>query len=165
MPCLSGWEPAWDSPTGRWGLLCVLNHRLGTGTGVPPAAGQVSLSSLPPWSSMPSHATNLRLKLPATCFLLEILTILLFAVFVRYDREASASQWHQELNHRNTSHLDNDFYFRYPSKYRAPSPCRFLSGLPRVPSLTHVQMLQRRQGSSRDQAGILCNRGNFVLSP
>ncbi|XP_019376393.1 PREDICTED: ammonium transporter Rh type B [Gavialis gangeticus] len=64
---------------------------------------------------MPSHATNLRLKLPATCFLLEILTILLFAFFVRYDREASASQWHQELSHRNNSHLDNDFYFRYPS--------------------------------------------------
>uniref|UniRef100_A0A8C3RYZ7 Rh family B glycoprotein (gene/pseudogene) n=1 Tax=Chelydra serpentina TaxID=8475 RepID=A0A8C3RYZ7_CHESE len=64
---------------------------------------------------MSGHTTNLRLKLPAICFLLQLLTILLFAVFVRYDRETSARLWHEELNHHNKSNRDNDFYFRYPS--------------------------------------------------
>ncbi|XP_074836849.1 ammonium transporter Rh type B [Carettochelys insculpta] len=64
---------------------------------------------------MSSHATNLRLKLPAMCFLLQLFTIILFAVFVRYDQETSARLWHEELMNHNKSNLDNDFYFRYPS--------------------------------------------------
>uniref|UniRef100_A0A8C5EXK7 Rh family B glycoprotein n=1 Tax=Gopherus evgoodei TaxID=1825980 RepID=A0A8C5EXK7_9SAUR len=64
---------------------------------------------------MSGHATNLRLKLPAICFLLQLFTIILFAVFVRYDQETSARLWHEELSHHNKSNRDNDFYFRYPS--------------------------------------------------
>uniref|UniRef100_A0A8D0GFL5 Rh family B glycoprotein n=1 Tax=Sphenodon punctatus TaxID=8508 RepID=A0A8D0GFL5_SPHPU len=64
---------------------------------------------------MSGHATSLRLKLPAICFLLQLLTIILFAVYVRYDEETSANLWHQKLRHHNGSNLDNDFYFRYPS--------------------------------------------------
>ncbi|XP_050786485.1 ammonium transporter Rh type B [Gopherus flavomarginatus] len=64
---------------------------------------------------MSGHATNLRLKLPAICFLLQLFTIILFAVFVRYNQETSARLWHEELSHHNKSNRDNDFYFRYPS--------------------------------------------------
>ncbi|XP_032648003.1 ammonium transporter Rh type B [Chelonoidis abingdonii] len=64
---------------------------------------------------MSGHATNLRFKLPAICFLLQLFTIILFAVFVRYDQETSARLWHEELSHHNKSNRDNDFYFRYPS--------------------------------------------------
>ncbi|XP_067425696.1 ammonium transporter Rh type B [Emydura macquarii macquarii] len=64
---------------------------------------------------MSGHATNLRLKLPAICFLLQLLTIILFAVFVRYDQETSARLWHEERRDHNKSNRDNDFYFRYPS--------------------------------------------------
>ncbi|XP_043357949.1 ammonium transporter Rh type B [Dermochelys coriacea] len=64
---------------------------------------------------MSGHTTNLRLKLPAICFLLQLFTIILFALFVRYDQETSARLWHEELSHHNKSNQDNDFYFRYPS--------------------------------------------------
>ncbi|EMP31328.1 Ammonium transporter Rh type B-B [Chelonia mydas] len=64
---------------------------------------------------MSGHTTNLRLKLPAICFLLQLFTIILFALFVRYDQETSARLWHEELSHHNKSNRDNDFYFRYPS--------------------------------------------------
>ncbi|XP_075763125.1 ammonium transporter Rh type B isoform X2 [Pelodiscus sinensis] len=64
---------------------------------------------------MSSHATRLRLKLPAICCLLQLVTIILFAVFVRYDQETSARLWHEELTRHNKSNRDNEFYFRYPS--------------------------------------------------
>ncbi|TNN01978.1 ammonium transporter Rh type B [Takifugu flavidus] len=60
---------------------------------------------------MTDAATNMRLKLPITCFILEIILIILFGTLVQYDYETDAKEWH------NTSHQDyeNDFYFRYPS--------------------------------------------------
>nr|XP_025035925.1 ammonium transporter Rh type B [Pelodiscus sinensis] len=64
---------------------------------------------------MSSHATRLRLKLPAICCLLQLVTIILFAVFIRYDQETSARLWHEELTRHNKSNRDNEFYFRYPS--------------------------------------------------
>uniref|UniRef100_A0AAX7U0H8 Ammonium transporter AmtB-like domain-containing protein n=1 Tax=Astatotilapia calliptera TaxID=8154 RepID=A0AAX7U0H8_ASTCA len=55
--------------------------------------------------------TNMRLKLPITCFILEIILIILFGVLVEYDKETDAKKWH----HSNHSEYDNDFYYRYPS--------------------------------------------------
>lgn len=66
---------------------------------------------------MSGHTTNLRLKLPIACVFLQFLTILLFALFIQYDAETSAKLWHEELALRNKSHLQNEFYLRYPSEY------------------------------------------------
>lgn len=62
---------------------------------------------------MTDTATNMRLKLPATCIILEIILIILFGTLVEYDHETDARLWH------NSSHKDyeNDFYFRYPSEW------------------------------------------------
>ncbi|KAL8184324.1 UNVERIFIED_CONTAM: hypothetical protein K2H54_013486 [Gekko kuhli] len=43
------------------------------------------------------------------------LTIVLFAIFVCYDDQTSAKLWHDEQKVRNKSHLDHEFYLRYPS--------------------------------------------------
>nr|XP_034955006.1 ammonium transporter Rh type B isoform X1 [Zootoca vivipara] len=64
---------------------------------------------------MSGITTNLRLKLPIACLFLQFLTILLFALFVQYDAETSSNLWHDELALRNKSHLQNEFYMRYPS--------------------------------------------------
>lgn len=64
---------------------------------------------------MTDVSTNMRLKLPATCFILEIILIILFGTLVQYDHETDAKKWH------NQTHADyeNDFYFRYPSECAA----------------------------------------------
>lgn len=61
---------------------------------------------------MTDASTNMRLKLPITCIILEIILIILFGTLVQYDQETDAREWH------NTTHQDyeNDFYFRYPSE-------------------------------------------------
>ncbi|KAM9723369.1 ammonium transporter Rh type B [Menidia menidia] len=63
-----------------------------------------------------TDATNMRLKLPITCFILEIILIILFGVLVEYDHDTDARKWHE---HGNGSHghsdYENDFYYRYPS--------------------------------------------------
>ncbi|KAA8579066.1 hypothetical protein FQN60_018807 [Etheostoma spectabile] len=78
---------------------------------------------------MTDSATNMRLKLPIICFILEIILIILFGVLVQYDHETDAKEWHDRFNHDNKSHTehtghaesgghseyDNDFYYRYPS--------------------------------------------------
>ncbi|XP_030042205.1 ammonium transporter Rh type B [Microcaecilia unicolor] len=64
---------------------------------------------------MSGYSTNMRVKLPLLCIILEAITILLFAVFVRYDTETDAHKWHQELHDHNKTNIDNDFYYRYPS--------------------------------------------------
>lgn len=60
---------------------------------------------------MTDAATNMRLKLPVICIILEVILIILFGTLVQYDHETDAREWH------NSSHRDyeNDFYFRYPS--------------------------------------------------
>ncbi|XP_006000328.1 ammonium transporter Rh type B [Latimeria chalumnae] len=63
---------------------------------------------------MAETTSSIHLKLPLTCFFLELITIILFAVFVRYDDETDAKRWHELLKHNKTN-LDNDFYYRYPS--------------------------------------------------
>uniref|UniRef100_A0A8C5H1P5 Ammonium transporter Rh type B n=1 Tax=Gouania willdenowi TaxID=441366 RepID=A0A8C5H1P5_GOUWI len=60
---------------------------------------------------MTDSSTNMRLKLPIVCFILEIILIILFGVLVEYDHDTDARDFH------NMSHHDyeNDFYYRYPS--------------------------------------------------
>lgn len=62
--------------------------------------------------------TNIRVSLPAVCFVWQIAMIVLFGVFIRYDEESDARRWieHKE-SHNITSDIENDFYFRYPSEY------------------------------------------------
>ncbi|KAK5921583.1 hypothetical protein CgunFtcFv8_018938 [Champsocephalus gunnari] len=61
---------------------------------------------------MTDAATNMRLKLPVICFILQIILIILFATLVQYDHDTDAAAWH-DGNH--TSESENDFYYRYPS--------------------------------------------------
>ncbi|XP_059206911.1 rh family, C glycoprotein a [Centropristis striata] len=60
--------------------------------------------------------TNVRISLPAVCFVWQIAMIILFGVFIRYDEESDVKKW-IEFKHENniTSDVENDFYFRYPS--------------------------------------------------
>ncbi|PNJ62089.1 RHCG isoform 4 [Pongo abelii] len=58
--------------------------------------------------------TNLRWRLPLTCLLLEVVMVILFGVFVRYDFDADAHWWSQ-TKHKNLSDVENEFYYRYPS--------------------------------------------------
>lgn len=45
--------------------------------------------------------------------------VILFGVFVRYNEE-SDTHWVEFKKHNNiTSDVENDYYFRYPSKYFA----------------------------------------------
>lgn len=63
---------------------------------------------------MAEVSTNLRLKLPLVCIILEVILIILFGTLVQYDHETDAKHWHEEL-HNGSSNYDNDFYYRYPS--------------------------------------------------
>ncbi|CAI9157639.1 unnamed protein product [Rangifer tarandus platyrhynchus] len=59
--------------------------------------------------------TNLRWRLPVICLLLEVVMIVLFGVFVRYDMDADP-HWVEEKAIKNlTTDLENEFYYRYPS--------------------------------------------------
>lgn len=60
--------------------------------------------------------TNVRVSLPAVCFVWQIAMIILFGVFIRYDEESS-SRWPEFRRlHNISSDIENDFYFRYPSE-------------------------------------------------
>ncbi|XP_028649831.1 ammonium transporter Rh type B [Erpetoichthys calabaricus] len=63
---------------------------------------------------MTSHSTNMRIKLPTICIILEVILIILFGVFVRYDKETDSKKWHAHHDN-NGSEIENDFYYRYPS--------------------------------------------------
>uniref|UniRef100_UPI003AAB1A59 ammonium transporter Rh type B isoform X3 n=1 Tax=Centroberyx gerrardi TaxID=166262 RepID=UPI003AAB1A59 len=62
---------------------------------------------------MTDAATNMRLKLPLICIILEVILIILFGALVQYDHDTDAKKWHEHL--KNHSDYENDFYFRYPS--------------------------------------------------
>ncbi|KAM4567980.1 ammonium transporter Rh type B [Fundulus diaphanus] len=82
---------------------------------------------------MTDTSTNMRLKLPVTCFILELILIILFGVFVEYDYDTDAKLFNGNMDNNghatghatgtshNTSHksdkndYQNDFYYRYPS--------------------------------------------------
>ncbi|XP_042198942.1 ammonium transporter Rh type C [Callorhinchus milii] len=59
--------------------------------------------------------TQMRWRLPAVCALWQLLMIILFGVFVRYDEEADAHWPQTRVSHNISSDIENDFYFRYPS--------------------------------------------------
>ncbi|XP_010899879.2 ammonium transporter Rh type B [Esox lucius] len=63
---------------------------------------------------MAATVTNLRLKLPVACIILEVIIIILFGTLVQYDSDVDAKQWHKKINN-GTSNYDNEFYYRYPS--------------------------------------------------
>lgn len=64
--------------------------------------------------------TNIRISLPAVCFVWQIAMIILFGVFIRYDEE-SDTHWIEHRKKDNiSSDIENDFYFRYPSKWQFP---------------------------------------------
>lgn len=66
----------------------------------------------------PQKNTNVRISLPAVCFVWQIAMIVLFGVFIRYNEESDA-HWVEHKKTKNiSSDIENDFYFRYPSKYR-----------------------------------------------
>ncbi|CAL8247761.1 unnamed protein product [Lota lota] len=60
---------------------------------------------------MSGAATNMRVKLPVICLVLEITLIILFGVLVEYDHDTDAKLWHKS----NQSDYENNFYYRYPS--------------------------------------------------
>ena len=62
---------------------------------------------------MSDTSTNMRLKLPITCFILEIILIILFGTLVQYNPETDAKAWHNQSHHD----YENDFYYRYPSEF------------------------------------------------
>uniref|UniRef100_A0A673FTZ7 Ammonium transporter AmtB-like domain-containing protein n=1 Tax=Sinocyclocheilus rhinocerous TaxID=307959 RepID=A0A673FTZ7_9TELE len=58
---------------------------------------------------------DVRISLPAVCFVWQIAMIILFGLFVRYDDESDA-HWSEHKHENNiTSDIENNFYFRYPS--------------------------------------------------
>ncbi|XP_077374740.1 rh family, C glycoprotein a [Festucalex cinctus] len=59
--------------------------------------------------------TNVRISLPAVCFVWQIAMVVLFGVFIRYDDESDAHWEEYKESHNITSDIENDFYFRYPS--------------------------------------------------
>lgn len=59
--------------------------------------------------------TNVRFTLPAVCFVWQSAMIILFGVFVRYNEEAD-THWVEVRTKNNLTDIENDFYFRYPSK-------------------------------------------------
>lgn len=60
--------------------------------------------------------TNLRWRLPLTCLLLQVAMVVLFGVFMRYDTDADVSWWREKAHRNITTDLENEFYYRYPSK-------------------------------------------------
>ncbi|KAK3551190.1 hypothetical protein QTP70_013874 [Hemibagrus guttatus] len=55
--------------------------------------------------------TNMRLRLPVVCIVLEVILIILFGILVEYDSNTDAKKWHANT----TIDMDNEFYYRYPS--------------------------------------------------
>lgn len=82
---------------------------------------------------MPEDTIASRLRLSGLCFLLQILTIILFAAFVRYSPESNSGPCSRQLN---CSWKNQDSGFQHPREYRRPGwvPRAALScpqGLPR----------------------------------
>lgn len=76
-----------------------------------------------------SKNTNIRISLPVVCFVWQIAMIILFGVFIRYDEE-SDTHWIEHMSKESIpSHVENDFYYRYPSKYHHHFQCDWNSVL------------------------------------
>lgn len=76
--------------------------------------------------------TNLRGRLPVTCLILQVAMVVLFGVFVRYDIQADARWWLEKKRKNISSDIENDFYYRYPSKSYGQQA--HLQSLPVVPT-------------------------------
>ncbi|XP_053350962.1 ammonium transporter Rh type B [Clarias gariepinus] len=63
---------------------------------------------------MTDYSTNMRLRLPLVCIILEVILIILFGALVEYDEDTDAKKWNKN-NHTHTQDMENDFYYRYPS--------------------------------------------------
>lgn len=66
---------------------------------------------------MTDYSTSMRLKLPVVCIVLEIILIILFGVFVEYNDHTDANLWHKNNKSNDNHDMENEFYYRYPSKY------------------------------------------------
>ncbi|XP_029001108.1 rh family, C glycoprotein a [Betta splendens] len=62
-----------------------------------------------------NKSTNVRVSLPAVCFVWEMAMVVLFGIFVRYNYEADAHWEDYRKSHNISSDIENDFYYRYPS--------------------------------------------------
>merc|ERR1739838_79561 len=65
--------------------------------------------------TMGDAATNMRLKLPAACLILQIILIILFGALVEYDDHTDAKKWHATMKNESKTYSENEFYYRYPS--------------------------------------------------
>lgn len=76
--------------------------------------------------------TNLRWRLPVICLLLQVALVVLFGVFVRYDSDADPHWLDTKEQENSTSDMENEFYYRYPSKSGHPAgpPEAFPAGPP-----------------------------------
>lgn len=62
------------------------------------------------------RSAYVRVSLPAVCFVWQIAMIILFGVFIRYNKESDAHWVEHKKTENITSDIENDFYYRYPSK-------------------------------------------------
>uniref|UniRef100_A0A8C1JQJ7 Rh family, B glycoprotein (gene/pseudogene) n=1 Tax=Cyprinus carpio TaxID=7962 RepID=A0A8C1JQJ7_CYPCA len=63
-----------------------------------------------------AESTNMRLRLPLLCIILEVILIVLFGTLVEYNDDTDAKLWNENRNHSATRNdHENEFYYRYPS--------------------------------------------------
>ncbi|KAI7806437.1 ammonium transporter Rh type B [Triplophysa rosa] len=63
---------------------------------------------------MADSSTNMRLRLPLLCIILEVILIILFGVLVEYNHDTDAKKWNKNGTH-SAHEYENEFYYRYPS--------------------------------------------------
>ncbi|TRY89455.1 hypothetical protein DNTS_016050 [Danionella cerebrum] len=61
-----------------------------------------------------AETTNMRLRLPLICIILEVILIILFGVLVEYNDDTDAKLWNKNRT-SITNDYENEFYYRYPS--------------------------------------------------
>lgn len=71
---------------------------------------------------MPAYATNMRFKFPIVALVLQLITIILFAVFVDYD-DGKSSHGH-DAHSNETHHAKPQPMSLYPSKSTCCCPLR-----------------------------------------
>ncbi|KAI2655175.1 ammonium transporter Rh type B [Labeo rohita] len=63
-----------------------------------------------------AESTNVRLRLPLLCIILEVILIILFGALVEYNEDTHPKQWNANKTHSATRNdYENEFYYRYPS--------------------------------------------------
>lgn len=64
---------------------------------------------------MADSSTNMRLRLPLLCIILEVILIILFGTLVEYNHDTDAKLWNKNRTGPRNDY-ENEFYYRYPSK-------------------------------------------------